>query len=326
MITTTGWDGTGVPQPNSCRISMEVGDSLADYIAAVEAFLTTHSWALYDAAAGTNARCYRCLARPDSQGVTHYGYVVLSYNTAGYLLLMHYGSWNATTHVGTDLANYSQLGSGYNQVFPAYSGGLFTSAGWLKIQASQFGIYLVGNNGTSTGTTVDHGPTFVVQRSRTCAEDIAALGFPKWAWGCTNNMGACGIQFPLSASKNRTGASTAAFCGINTDFGHSGNLNSYMLPVQAANRLMPLYLDALTGKLNYSNIRMYGQNADQSTTEAMGTLLDLIAVTGQQGVANVDDITFNALEENGAVFVHADGTPFTFWLIGGNTLRLAIRK
>jgi len=324
-ITTTGWDGTSGANPNTCKISIANGDLLSDLITAVEAFLTTHNWALYDAVAGTNARAYRCLALPDANAVTHYGYIVLDYNTSGYLLLKHYESWNATTHVGTNLAIRSDSTT-YCQRVPANTTGTFTATGWLRIHASKFGIVLVGNNGANTGCAGDSGPTFVFQTSRVCPEDTVTLGYAKWVWGTTHGLG-LNDSWPLSVSRSPSGVSGSTYMAVTTDFGYSGHFNGN--PSYAGNTLMPARVDYSTSKLNFSNIRAKGAFSDATSSNTFGTVLDLIAVTNTQGSTNTDDITFNVDEEpnfGGAAFAHAGGTPQAWWLIGGTTLRLAIRK
>lgn len=316
MITTTGWDGTGAPHPNSCRINIAAGDTLQAAMDAIEAFLTTHSWELWDAAAGTNARAYRCQALPDAIGAIHYGYIVLDYNTSGSLFLKLYETWNATTHIGTNLAGSSGI---VGSVFPAVAAGVFSSIGWLKIQATHLGIFLIGNNGSITGST-DNGPIFVAQLARTCPEDLVSVGYPKWAWGRSHGMDPNSYQTFYAVPKLR-GNSTQVRAVSSFGASYAGN---------SALPLMPAYLDALTGKILCSNILGIGSMATGTTIiEVFGTFLDVVTLTFGQGVPNVDDVTFLAdddLDFGGAAFVHAHGSMHTWWLIGGTVGRLAVRK
>ena len=95
----------------SRRIAVTAGSSLADVIAAIETVLTTApgGWSIHDAAAGTNAKCYKSLQKDG----TSYTYMVLDWNTtistgvAG-LIVRLYEDWNETTHVGTNKAENSR--------------------------------------------------------------------------------------------------------------------------------------------------------------------------------------------------------------------------
>lgn len=331
-ITTTGWDGTGGVHPSSCRINIELGDTLADCITAVDAFLIAHSWELYDAAAGTNARAYRCLALPDADAVTHYGYAVLDFNTSGYLILKHYESWNSTTHVGTYLA-YDSDNINSSQRIPAVSGGAFTSSGWLKIQASKFGIFLQSFNGTLYGQQGDGGPSFIVQLARTCPQDLAAAGYSKWAWGISANLfkNVQNTLRPLSFGRNRTGNGSGAYCKVISSYGSGGyDMNN---GVSWPADMFPAYPDIISGRLFASNIRVLGQGASAATTWDGGTLLDVIGFARNQGSAGVDDFTFIGDDDpnyGGAAFIHSEGIETkTFWVLGGTSGglgRLAVRK
>lgn len=91
----------------SRRINVTSGSSLADVISAIETVLTTApgGWSIHDAAAGTNAKCYKSLQKDGSS----YTYMVLDWNTTistgvTGLISRLYEDWNATTHVGTNKA------------------------------------------------------------------------------------------------------------------------------------------------------------------------------------------------------------------------------
>lgn len=100
-----------IASDRSRRIAVTAGSSLADVIAAIETVLTTApgGWSVHDAAAGTNAKCYKSLQKDG----TSYTYMVLDWNTtistgvAG-LIVRLYEDWNATTHVGTNKAENSR--------------------------------------------------------------------------------------------------------------------------------------------------------------------------------------------------------------------------
>ena len=96
-----------IASDRSRRIAVTAGSSLADVIAAIETVLTTApgGWAIHDASAGTNAKCYKSLQKDG----TSYTYMVLDWNTtistgvAG-LIVRLYEDWNAGTHAGTNKA------------------------------------------------------------------------------------------------------------------------------------------------------------------------------------------------------------------------------
>lgn len=331
-ITTTGWDGTGVAHTNSCRINISIGDTLTEFKSAVEAFITSHSWEVYDATAGTNAICYRRAFLPDSISQIGYGYIVLDYNTSGFLILKCYESWNNTTHVGTNLATNSGTTTLYNQRIPTNTTDVFDASGWLKVQ-SKFGLFLLGNNGTNTGTTGDSGPTFVVELSRTCPEDLVSEGYTKLIWGCTYSLfsvsGGVGDP-PLSSPRTRSTTGNGGRVGVFTDLGAGGWVgesgSTHLLPNA---RIIPSFADNRTGKLRYSNLRVEGNNGGLAQTESLGTCLDMILFTQGQGVSGVDDITFTAVDDTdygGAAFISHDGIVHTWWVLGGSAGRLAVRK
>lgn len=162
---------------NSSEISYENGDSLAGVMTAIETYITNHGWAVYDASAGTNAVCYRAL---NKDGNT-YKYVVLDYNTSGYVKLIPYESWNSSTHVGTNIAfgsNSSTYTShaDYNQKIDLTGSNsiiVFANARWLG---------LFSNIGGTFGSTNGNGATFCLEHKRMIAEDIADESYPTHCW------------------------------------------------------------------------------------------------------------------------------------------------
>lgn len=110
--------------PNSVAINYSVNATVAEVLDAIQAFITTKGWDLYDASAGTNARCYRAL---NADGVS-YKYMVIDANSANYIMTKVYESWNATTHVGTNLAFNSDNTTYAQQLTLANSGYLYVFA------------------------------------------------------------------------------------------------------------------------------------------------------------------------------------------------------
>jgi hypothetical protein len=96
-----------IASDRSRRLSVSSGTPLADIISAIETVLMTApgGWTIHDAAAGTNAKCYKALQKDG----TSYTYMVLDWNTtisagvAG-LCVRLYEDWNAGTHTGTNKA------------------------------------------------------------------------------------------------------------------------------------------------------------------------------------------------------------------------------
>ena len=104
-----------IASDRSRRIAVTSGSSLADIIAAIETVLTTApgGWSIHDAAAGTNAKCYKSLQKDG----TSYTYMVLDWNTTistgvTGLIVRLYEDWNATTHTGTNKAENAKDRSG----------------------------------------------------------------------------------------------------------------------------------------------------------------------------------------------------------------------
>lgn len=121
-------------------------------------------WSEWDAAAGTNARGIRAL---NFDGST-YKYVVVSHNNATIMNFKLYEGWNATTHVGTNVAYGSDMvSSAYAcTVNLALGGALFISSSARTIVALGFvnGLY--------------DGPQTVAEHSRDEAWDTPANNYP----------------------------------------------------------------------------------------------------------------------------------------------------
>lgn len=118
-------------------------------------------WSVYDAAAGTNAQVFRALC---ADGVTYkYMWIQL---TATTFEVRCYESWNATTHVGTNLAatTVGIVGSTDSRFAPASGGTLFLST------SVQY-VHMIGFVGTTWGYCKS-----VMERSRLSAWDTLANG------------------------------------------------------------------------------------------------------------------------------------------------------
>lgn len=117
---------------HSFQFDYSTGTTVSEIITALEAeILNNHGWELHDAAAGTNQRCYRAKNKDD---VT-YKYVVLDLATANSIKLVVWENWNATTHVGTNKANLSDVAAKAGAVTATQPGQifLFINPRWLAM-------------------------------------------------------------------------------------------------------------------------------------------------------------------------------------------------
>jgi hypothetical protein len=196
------------------RLVYPAASALADIIDTIGDFITNatygRGWALYDNAAGTNAKAYRAL---NADGTT-YKYIVLDYNTAGYILFKVYTSWNSGTHSGTNVAYLSDQ-TGYAQRIDITNGGSL----YMSVRAAAF--VMQSSNGSSTGA----GACGVVEISRDNAEDT---GGTPYVWINTSLMldatpgGTIGIVAYPASPQGNTGSAASAATFMITDFGAAG--------------------------------------------------------------------------------------------------------
>ena len=148
--------------------------------------VSTAGWAVYDAAAGTNAQCLRAAYDDDA---TNYKYVVVDTNSAGYVLLKAYESWNSGTHAGTNLC-YNSDSTSYCQRISTANGGV------LNIHANAASILMLswqsGVWGSSTGTS----PTAIFERSRIALWDTVANNlYPLIIWTNLNCLNSSALVY-----------------------------------------------------------------------------------------------------------------------------------
>ncbi|MEO5330558.1 MAG: hypothetical protein H7839_00935 [Magnetococcus sp. YQC-5] len=132
--------------------------------------ITAAGWVLHDAAAGTNAKC---LKAPLTDDAATFKYVVLDTNTAGYVITKIFETWNASTHAGTNMCFNSDV-VGYQQRWSA------TVAGTIYIFATARFILLAGLYSGLWGSSTNAGPSGCFERSRVCAWDTVAAGWPPY--------------------------------------------------------------------------------------------------------------------------------------------------
>lgn len=141
--------------PNSASLLWD-NETLPNLMTAINDWLVQHGWDLFDSVSAT-AKVYRAV----NAGGTTYKYMRLE-AISGYLDVKHYESWNATTHVGTNLAAGATT-------YPA----LTLTSGTLYLFASNRWFYATGK----TGTTFDYG-NGICEFSRDNPTDTEAGGFP----------------------------------------------------------------------------------------------------------------------------------------------------
>jgi hypothetical protein len=94
--------------PNSSMFTFGVGETPTTVMAAVDAYITSHGWELYDTLPSPSvSRVYRTLQHGSE---TMYKYVNLSFSTSSFSLTIC-ESWNTTTHVGTNVVNSLNFGT-----------------------------------------------------------------------------------------------------------------------------------------------------------------------------------------------------------------------
>jgi len=148
--------------------------------------VSTAGWSVYDAAAGTNAQCLRAAYDDDA---TNYKYVVVDTNSAGYVLLKAYESWNSGTHAGTNLCYNSDVVGQTQRVSTSLGGALSIRANAASILMLSFqsGVY-----GSSTGTS----PTGIFERTRLALWDTVGNNlYPLIVWANMQGIGTTGSAY-----------------------------------------------------------------------------------------------------------------------------------
>lgn len=164
-------------------------------------------WSVWDAAAGTNAQVFRAL---NGDGTTYkYMYVGVTATTYD---VRCYESWNATTHVGTNLSASSQPTS--DSRFSSASGGT------LFVGASTQYAHVLGFVGTTFGLCKS-----VMERTRLSAWDTIGNGVVpviysdgSWTFGpaSANLIGMTGVTGNLTAPRSKS----AAFADVTGNNAH----------------------------------------------------------------------------------------------------------
>ncbi|MFZ5531484.1 MAG: hypothetical protein ACOY4U_10620 [Pseudomonadota bacterium] len=191
---------TGTTNVNSLSADCDTANSL---------ILNTYanaSWVVHDSAAGTNKQVLKGARFDDG---TSYEYLMLDFNTSGYVIMLMYETWNATTHAGT---NVSSAGSWSSTTIHQR---LNLTAGGSMIIYANAGkcCFMQSNIPAGIGASNANEWTGVFQRSRLSPWDTAGAGYPLSV--CTtgakaftqgNTSAACRYKNPAGGDVITTGA------------------------------------------------------------------------------------------------------------------------
>ncbi|MBF0341892.1 MAG: hypothetical protein HQL95_13155 [Magnetococcales bacterium] len=176
--------------------------------------ITAAGWTLHDAAAGTNAKC---LKAPLADDATTFKYVVLDTNTAGYVITKVYETWNATTHVGTNLAFNSDVVGYQQRVSTTVTGTiyLFATARFMLLASLYSGLW---------GSSTNAGPSGCFERTRAGAWDTVTAGWPPYYFCSFGDLASTGLGAwsPRMMTRSQT-----TLTGTNASFtGQAGPMGS----------------------------------------------------------------------------------------------------
>lgn len=254
---------------NTRVISYAMGATVSDISTAMSAVLNAAGWETYDAAAATNAVCYRA---PNIDGTT-YKFVVLDYNTTGWLLMKVYESWNTGTHVGTNVTPHAtDTTVGYQQALNLTTDkGLiyvFVNATYLALIIRQYTTSILGN-------TLTCGITGCFEFSRDNPDDTIAAGYPIHCFLNTGIAGENAVATNETISLPRTRAGNTGvnqYGEISTVFGKT----LYTTPWTMIN-MIPNAVSLWSGK-DWA-ISLYAQDGIPTAPSVRGRIQGLKAFT-----------------------------------------------
>lgn len=124
-------------------------------------------WTVHDASAGTNKQVLKAAVADDA---AFYKYVMIDYNSAGYLQLHLYEDWNATTHAGSNQATaIATTGQQRITVGTAASIAIAATARYIAMQSV---------TAAGIGDSDVNSWTGVFERSRLAPWDTTANAYP----------------------------------------------------------------------------------------------------------------------------------------------------
>jgi len=200
--------------PNSCRIVYPAAATLADLQDTIENFITNHGWALYNSTFGTNAKGYRAL---NYDGTT-YKYMVLDFNTSGYMMAKTYESFNTSGSSYTNLAYTSDYYT-YGQRVD------LTNGGDMYIACQNRYACFESSTSAGIGSSIGNAWSGVFETARDNPEDTGVYPCHFWASGqfyCSSVSNSGSVSYPklvfgLTASNAQKHSSNIS------DFGMVGN-------------------------------------------------------------------------------------------------------
>ena len=216
MITVTALGA------NSATLTYDNTTTLLELIQEVEDYITTHGWALWDINAGTNARAYRAL---NYDGET-YKYIVIDYNTSGYLIVRVYETWDADAHTGTNQALFDyaykdwKFFNGENEDFNIQTPGESLLSQKIAIgTGSTLHIYCTARYlilQSAAGTEYLNSACFtaVCEYARDNAEDIPSAGIPPFGLLCSWNLQSGAAAGTDSLNNGNAAGYLFAFCRL----------------------------------------------------------------------------------------------------------------
>ena len=252
---------------NTWIVSYAMGASVDDISTAVNAVAISGGWTVHDADAGTNAICYRA---GNLDGST-YKYVVLDYNTAGWMFVKTYESWDETTHVGLNVCpNGEDKTKGYQQALNLTTDkGLiycFVNPRYMAFIIRQYSSAILGN-------TVTCGISGVFEFSRDNPDDTVVAGYPVHCFLNTGIAGenAVSTNETISIPRTKSGNKGAQQYGeISTVFGKT----LYTAPWLLKN-ILPNTVSLWSGK-DWA-VSLYAQDGTPTTPSVRGRIQGLKA-------------------------------------------------
>lgn len=255
--------------PNSWVVSYAMGATFSDVSAAVDAVVVAAGWVKYDAAAGVNAICYQA---PNLDGTT-FKYVVLDYNTAGWMFVKVYESWNASTHVGTNLCpNAADVTKGYQQAL-----NLTTDKGliYVFVNTTYLAFIIRQYSGAILGNSVACGLSGVFEFSRDNPDDTVAAGYPVHCFLNTGIVGenATNTNETISIPRTRSGNTGVAQYGeVSTVFGKTLYTTPFLIKDMVPNAV------SLWSNKDWA-ISMYAQDGTPAAPSVRGRIQGLKVFT-----------------------------------------------
>lgn len=258
----------------------------ADCVQATTEIISTVAagWVMHDAAAGTNKVCLKAL---NIDGGT-YKYMTLDFNTANQLMILSYESWNASTHVGTNVTYTDSTNS-------------------LAIGISSGGTVFIFGSGryalisTVSSTFVWSNLVGVIEYTRDDPWNTVANGYPAYGLFRANALAGCNpasgysnlFNPPRTKDLTVDRLSGGAGLGYNTKLILSNYGPFYLTKLMDANGAA--YIPLLTIQVSIQG----GLPVTREVGMLGGSLLGIYLTVSGLGVSG-DEVTYNSAQ----YFIH----------------------